>query len=242
MRFRALASRNAKELMRDPLNLVFSTGLPLLLLVLMSVIERNVSVDIFRIELLAPGMAVFGLSFVMLFSGQLLGRDRSTSFLMRLFVSPLSSSDFIVGYTLPFIPIAIIQSGVCFLVAFAFGLTPTWNVLLSFVMLIPSALFYIGAGLLLGSLLNDRQVPGIASIVINVAALAGGVWFDLALVGGAVHDVCYLLPFVHTVDLAKAALAGDFAEMWVSLLWVVGYTIVVFALAVWCFRRNMYRD
>ena len=58
------ASRNLKELLRDPLNVAFGIGFPLVLLVLLSAIQANVPVSLFEIRKLAPGLAVFGLSFI----------------------------------------------------------------------------------------------------------------------------------------------------------------------------------
>ena len=119
MRFAAFASRNSKELLRDPLSLIFCIGLPLFLLVLVVVVNRNLPpVEIFKIENFAPGTAVFGFSFLTLFSGMLIGQDRSTSFLTRLFASPLTGSDYILGYSLPLLPIALLQSVIFFVVAF----------------------------------------------------------------------------------------------------------------------------
>ena len=76
MRAAAFAKRNLKELLRDPLTLFFGLGFPLVLLVLMNVIQRNVPVHIFELETLAPGIALFGLTFLALFSGLLLDNMR----------------------------------------------------------------------------------------------------------------------------------------------------------------------
>ena len=166
---------------------------------------------LFEIEKLAPGIAVFGLSFVSLFSGMLIAKDRSTSFLMRLFASPLSAADFILGYALPLLPIALIQSAICFGASFIFGLPLNANVLLALVVLIPAAVLFIGIGLLAGSVLNDKQVGGVCgALLTNLSAWLSGTWFDLSLVGGAFETIAYLLPFAHAVDAARAAIAGDY--------------------------------
>ncbi|MCX7772717.1 MAG: ABC transporter permease, partial [Clostridia bacterium] len=98
MRFLVFASRNQKEIVRDPLNLAFGLGFPLVILFLLSAIQANIPVSLFAIDKLAPGIAVFGLSFISLFAGTLISKDRSTSYLMRLFASPLTASDFIWSY------------------------------------------------------------------------------------------------------------------------------------------------
>jgi ABC-2 type transport system permease protein len=243
MRLLAFASRNRKELLRDPLNLAFGIGFPLVILLLLSAIQANIPVNLFTIDKLAPGIAVFGLSFIALFSGTLIAKDRTTSFLMRLFASPLSASDFILGYALPLLPMAILQSVVCFIASFVLGLRVNANVLLTLIVLIPPALLYIGIGLLAGTLLTDKQVGGICgALLTNVSAWLSGTWFDLSLVGGAFKRIAYALPFAHAVDAAKAAVAGDYAAILPHLWWVIGYAAVVMAIAVIAFTRKMTSD
>ena len=122
MRVFAFSKRCAKEILRDPLNLIFGIGFPVVLLLLLSAIQANIPVDLFEIKTLAPGISVFGLSFITLFSATLVAKDRESSFLQRLYTTPLKASDFILGYMLPMIPMALAQSAVCYSVAVLFGL------------------------------------------------------------------------------------------------------------------------
>lgn len=243
MKTLAFASRNAKEILRDPLNLAFGIGFPLAILFLLSIIQSNVPVSLFEIENLVPGIAVFGFSFISVFSGMLIAKDRSTSFLMRLFSSPLTGANFILGYTLPLLPFAIVQSAICFIAAFFLGLTISVNVLIAFIVLIPTSILFIGIGLLAGSLLTDKQVGGVCgALLTNLAAWLSGTWFDLNLVGGTFKQVAYALPFVHAVDAGKSALAGNYSGMFPHLWWVIGYATVIFILAVLIFSKRMNSD
>lgn len=240
MRIKAFAKRNIKELLRDPLTLFFGLGFPLVLLVLMNVIQRNVPVPIFELNTLAPGIALFGLTFLALFSGLLLARDRSTAFLARLAASPMTAADFLVGYLLPMVPMAVGQSAICLLAAVALGLPLSWNLLAVVASLTPSALLFIALGLLCGTLFNDKQVGGMCgALLTNVTAWLAGIWFDLSLVGGAFQKIAYALPFVHGADGAKAALAGDWAALPGHLLWVSVWAVAVLALAIGLFRRRL---
>lgn len=240
MRPLIFAARNRKELLRDPLNLAFGLGFPLVLLFLLSVIQANVPVDLFEVNRLAPGIAVFGLSFISLFSGMLIAKDRSSSFLMRLFASPLSASDFILGYVIPLFPMAIAQSFICFLAAIPLGLTFNSNLLLAIIVLSPVATLFIGIGLLAGSVLTDKQVGGVCgALLTNVSAWLSGIWFELHLVGGTFERVAYLLPFAHAVDATRAAVSGDYSLILGHLLWVMGYAAVIMGIAVFLFKRKM---
>ena len=240
MRMRAFARRNAKELLRDPLTLFFGLGFPLALLLLMTVIQRNIPVHIFELGTLAPGIALFGLTFQALFSGLLLARDRSTAFLSRLAASPMTAADFLLGYLLPMLPMAVGQTVICLAAAVALGLPLSWNLLAVVVSLIPSALLFIALGLLCGTLFNDKQVGGMCgAILTNVTAWLAGIWFDLSLVGGPFQAAAYALPFVHGVDGAKAALAGDWPAIPRHLLWVSVWAAAILALAVGLFQRRL---
>ena len=68
MRMLTFVKRNVLEILRDPLNLAFGLGFPLVLLLLLSAIQANVPVALFEIGHLTPGITVFGLSFLTLFS------------------------------------------------------------------------------------------------------------------------------------------------------------------------------
>lgn len=234
------AQRNAKEILRDPLTLCFGLGFPLVLILLLSAIQASVPVSLFEIEQLTPGITVFGLSFMTLFSATVIARDRRSAFLQRLYTTPMSPLDFILGYALPIIPISVAQSIICYIVAIVLGLAPTVNVLYAVLSMIPVSILFIAMGLLFGSILNDKQVGGICgALLTNLSAWLSGVWFDLELVGGVFKNVAYALPFVHAVEMERAILSGDFAAVLPHLLWVMGYTVVVLLAAVLLFLRQM---
>ena len=240
MKMLAFASRNAKEIIRDPITLCFGLGFPLVLILLLSAIQANVPVSLFEIEHLTPGVTVFGLSFMTLFSATLIARDRGSSMLQRLYTTPLSPLDFILGYTLPIIPFAVAQSIVCYVVAMALGLDVTVNILLAVLLIIPISVLFIALGLLFGSILNDKQVGGICgALLTNLAAWLSGTWFDLELVGGVFRRIAYALPFVHAVEMERAVLSGSFADIFPHLWWVLGYAVAALAIAVWLFLRQM---
>ena len=172
MRIVLFAKGNMKEILRDPVNFFFGLGFPLILLVLLSVINSAIPPEannpMFAIENLAPGLAMFGTAFLALFAGMLLSKDRTSSFLMRLFTSPMTSLDFILGYTLPMLIMALVQAAITLLAA------------------------------------------GIAGLEITI----------------------YILP----------AIEGNYIEILPHLAVVLGYTVVIFVIAVIIFQRKMSGD
>ena len=240
MRMLAFAKRNTMELLRDPINLAFGLGFPLVLILLLSAIQANIPAKLFEIGHLTPGITVFGLSFMTLFSATVISKDRSSAFLQRLYTTPMTAPDFILGYTLPIVPIAVMQSIVCYIAAIILGLEVTVNILWAIVFILPISISYIALGLLFGSVLNDKQVGGVCgALLINLSAWLSGTWFDLALVGGAFQKIAYALPFVHAVEMERAILAGDFMDIFPHIWWVLGYSAVLLAAAVICFLKQM---
>ena len=240
MRMLVFAKRNFKEIIRDPLNLCFLFGFPIVLLLLLSAIQANIPISMFEIDHLSPGIAVFGLAFMTLFSATLISKDRQSSFTQRLYTSPMTALDFILGYTLPLIPIAMAEVLVTYAIAIILGLTISVNILLSIAFTIPIALLYIAIGLLCGSVLNDKQVGGICgALLTNLSAWLSGIWFDLELVGGAFKKVAYALPFVHSVEMQRAVISGDFHGIFPHLWWVLGYAVIILVAAVALFLKQM---
>ena len=240
MRIRTFAGRCAKEILRDPLNLGFGLGFPLVLLFLLSAIQANIPVDLFAIDSLAPGIAVFGLSFMTLFSATLVAKDRESAFLQRLYTTPLTGVEFIMGYMLPLLPIAVGQTLICYLAAIPLGLTPDVNILFAVIGSIPMSVFHIALGLLCGSVLGVKQVGGLCGALLsNLSAWLSGVWFDLSLVGGVFEKAARVLPFVHAVELERALCRGDFGaavpHLWPILLYGTAITVT----AVFCFLAQM---
>ena len=237
---RTFAGRCAKELLRDPINLAFGLGFPLVLLLLLSSLQASIPVPLFEIDVLTPGITVFGLSFLTLFSATLVSRDRESAFLHRLYTTPLTGADFILGYMLPILPIALGQAAICYLFAIPLGLTVNSNIVFAVAGILPMAVFNIALGLLFGSILNVRQSGGICgALLTNLSAWLSGIWFDLDLVGGVFYKTANLLPFLHAVELERAVLSGAWENVLPHFLWVIGYAAVILIAAVGLFLRQM---
>ena len=239
MRMMTFAKRCAKEILRDPINLGFGLGFPLVLLLLLSAMQANIPVNLFEINTLTPGITVFGLSFMTLFSATLIAKDRESALLQRLYTTPLTGLDFILGYMLPILPIALGQTVICYLFAIPLGLDFSINVIYAILGIVPMAVFNISLGLLCGSLFGVKQVGGICgALLTNLSAWLSGVWFDLELVGGAFEKLANVLPFVHAAELEKALFSGNFKLASSHILPILIYSIFVTGIAVFCFLEQ----
>ena len=240
MKMLTFAKRCGKEILRDPLNLGFGLGFPLILLLLLSALQANIPVSLFEIHTLTPGITVFGLAFMTLFSATLVAKDRESAFLQRLYTTPLTGLDFILGYMLPILPIAVGQTVICYLFAIPLGLSVDVNIVYAVIGIIPMAIFNIALGLLCGSLLGVKQVGGICgALLTNLSAWLSGVWFDLKLVGGFFESLANALPFVHAAEMEKALCSGNFALAATHILPILLYSTVATVAAVLCFLCQM---
>lgn len=240
MKMMTFAKRCTKEILRDPINLGFGLGFPLVLLLLLSALQANIPVSLFEIDTLTPGITVFGLSFMTLFSATLVAKDRESAFLQRLYTTPLTGFDFIIGYMLPLLPIALGQTVICYLIAIPLGLTLSVNIVYAVIGMIPMAVFNIALGLLCGSVLGVKQVGGICgALLTNLSAWLSGVWFDLKLVGGVFEKIAGALPFVHAAEMEKALFSGDFGLAATHIFPIILYSVAITATSVFCFLRQM---
>lgn len=243
MKMMTFAKRCTKEILRDPINLGFGLGFPLVLLALLSAMQANIPVSLFEIDTLTPGITVFGLSFMTLFSATLIAKDRESALLQRLYTTPLTGFDFILGYMLPLLPIALGQTMICYLFAMPLGLTISINIVYAVIGMIPMAVFNIALGLLCGNVFGVKQVGGVCgALLTNLSAWLSGVWFDLELVGGFFEKIANALPFMHAAELEKALFAGNFELAASHILPVLLYSVFATVVAVFCFLGQMKRQ
>ena len=243
MRSLTFAARTAREILRDPLNLSFGLGFPIILMLLLSAIQANIEVELFGLSHLTPGVAVFGLSFMTLFSSLIVAKDRESALLQRLYTTPLTASDFIVGYILPLIPIGMAQGVITYILGIILGLEVNINLLWAIIFLIPVSLFHTSLGLLCGSAMSSKQVGGFCgALMTNLSGWLAGVWFDLDILGEGFKSVAELFPFCHAVEMEEAVFTGNFEGIFPHLWWVLGYTAAEFIAAVLLFLRQMRKN
>ena len=269
MRGLVFADRNKKEILRDPLSFIFCLGFPVALLAVFRVISYNAGGYWMTMEQLIPGVAVFGLSFVMLFMTLLVAKDRANSFLTRLYHAPITTVDFVLGYALPGVVLGVLQTLITYLVGMLIALVPSgelsakgiavaskgadaaagvtlpWGgIFAATLAALPAVFFFVACGILLGTILSERAAPGVSSAIISAAGLLGGCWMSLDMMGGF-EKICRFLPFYPAVRISREAFVlsvADGSDLALSLLTVLLWTALVCILAVLAFRRTMKGD
>ncbi|SDB50970.1 ABC-2 type transport system permease protein [Ruminococcaceae bacterium FB2012] len=246
----AFSKRCFKEMIRDPLSYIFCLGFPLVMLVIMSLVNNSIpaesNVTTFRIENLTPAVAIFGQMFVMLFTSLTVSADRSGAFLMRLFATPMTGRDFSLGYILPMLVIAVLQSVITFIAGFIISLIVgsalnIGGMLVTLIVLLPSALMFVAIGFIFGTLFNEKAAPPLSSIIISLGSFMGGIWFDAEKTGGIMLTLCKCTPFFYCTKSARSAMALDFGaeNFFIPLLIVTACAALLTAVSAAIFSRKM---
>jgi ABC-2 type transport system permease protein len=236
------AQRNLKEITRDPLSLVLGVLLPVFFILLFSTISKNAPNDVFKPVNIVPGITIFGFTFTSMFLGLLIAKDKSSSFLIRLFISPLKPKDFIIGYSIPLLPFSLIIGMVCLVMGIVVGVPTSMTLVYTLVSFIPYILFSVFIGIFLGVICNETQIMAIGNIYIIASALLGGAWMDLNILGENIKKVTEVLPFSHAIEASRIVLAGRQDNIWIHLMIVSIYAVLFFLLAVYFFNRKMKSD
>ena len=241
MRMLNFAKRNFKELIRDPLSLVFQFVLPIFLLVIFQ--QFNIPADNYRLENFTPAIILFGFSFISLFTATLIAKDRSSSLLIRLGTSPMKSSDYILGYIVSLVPIIIIQDILFFIVACILGLSFSINIIFTILISMIVSILFIAFGILIGSLVSERGVGGIGSIIVQLVCFTSGMYFPKESVGKVFATICEILPFESCLNIIKGVLNNNLdiistRNIFVFLL----YLVVVLFLSIIVFKKKMVSD
>ena len=233
------AKRNFKELIRDPLSFIFAIALPMFLLFIFQMFK--IPNQIYQIKNFTPGIIVFGFGFITLFTCMLVSKDRSSLLLIRLGVSPMKSSDYILGYMLSLVPLIIIQNILFFTLAIILGLEFNIHIIFTVLVSIVVGIFYIGVGVLIGSCFNEKSAPPISSVIIQLICFTSGMYFPKEAMGKVFIVICKVLPFESSLNIVRGVMNNTSIGLR-SILTFSIYTIAIVIIATLVFNKKMVSD
>ncbi len=237
MRSLNFAKRSFKEIARDPLSVIFALLLPLFLLFVFS--QLNIPSEVYNIENFTPGILIFSFAFVSMFTATLVARDRCTSLLVRLGVSPMKSRDYVIGYALAVMPLVLAQNILFFTAALLMGLDLTVSILWTALASMPISVLFVFLGILIGSLTAEKSSAGASSIVVQLVAFTSGMYFDSGMMGGFFDTVCRVLPFSSCLTVLKTLLNSTDTSLAMPIISVCIYTALTVTASVYIFNINM---
>ena len=189
-------------------------------------------------ENFTPSIVIFSFSFITLFVASLVAKDRNSSFLTRLCISPMKSRDFILGYILSILPVVIIQNILFFITAILMGLPFSINIIYTILVSIPISILFILLGILIGCVTSEKSAAGLSSIVVQLVAFTSGIYFDANSAGTFFKYVCEFLPFSRCVDMVKGILNNNLENGLISIGIIVFYTILIGTLSIIVFNKK----
>lgn len=240
MRALNFAKRNLKEIIRDPLSIIFAILLPLFLLFIFQQFE--IPSEAYSLKNFAPGTVVFGFSFVTLFTAVLVAKDRGSALLTRLCAGPMKTSDYILGYTLAVLPMVLIQNILFFTAAVLLGLEFSVAILLAMLVSVPVSVIFIMLGILIGSVTSEKSASGVSSVVVQLVAFTSGMYFSGDMIGDAFAVFCKALPFANALDIIKGILNGTCENLLTPSIIVAAYIVALSVLTSVVFSKKLKSD
>lgn len=241
MRTLNFAKRNFKEIIRDPLSIIFAILLPLFLLFVFQ--QFNIPSDNYKLENFTPGIVVFGFSFITLFTAMLVSKDRTTSLLVRLGISPMKPIEYILGYVISIIPIIIMQNILFFILAIILGLSFSLNSIWAILISIIVSILFIAIGIIIGSLVSEKASSGISSIIVQLVCFTSGMYFPREALGDVFAKICEFLPFESCVTIIKGIMNNNLESITIRNIIVFSiYTILALVISVIVFKMKMISD
>jgi ABC-2 type transport system permease protein len=202
----------------------------------------NLKAKITYIDFIAPGIIVFGLLILIPTAARMMVRDKELGFLSRMLTTPTKPSEFIAGYSLCLLAIAVAQIVIFMLMGRLFGMDIVGNIGLAFVTFLLTGLCCIGIGMIIASLTKTQnQAEPLSWLISMPMATISGAWFAIEFMPTWLRSVAYAFPFAHSIDASRDILTRGTGLGAVSndYMFLGIWTVVVFAAGILLFRRSM---
>ena len=222
----ATAGRVLNQVRHDPRTVALLVVVPSLLIGLVAWIFNDT--DAFT--KIGPAMlALFPFIVMFLVTSITTLRERRTGTLERLLSMPLGKADFILGYTLAFGALAIVQSAVaCGFAVWVCGLTISGSIWLLLAVALVDAVLGTTLGLLASAFARTEfQVVQFMPALVFPQILLGGIFLPRDQLPDALHVISDWLPLSHAID-ALTAVAKDSHDA----AWIGGELLIIGAFAV----------
>lgn len=192
-------------------------------------------------DFMIPGLMIFS---VFLMTASLttisLVEERGSGTLSRIFATPLLESEAVLGYTIAFSFIGILQSTLLLAIGIlGFNFTVAGSVILIFVIISLLAVVSQSLGILLSSTAKRPiQVSLTVPIVVLIVLLVSGVTFPLQQIPSQLRPISYLLPTTYAADAVRSvALRGEgLGLIWGDLLALCAFAIIFLTFAIWSLK------
>jgi len=202
----------------------------------------HIETEITYVDFIGPGIIIFGLLILIPTSARPIVRDKEKGFMSRLLTTPTRPLDFILGYSLYMLVIAIAQIIIFIVLARLLGMDIVGNFWLAFLVFFLAGLCSIGVGMVIASLSkSENQAEPMAWLISMPLAMLSGCWFSIEMMPQYLRYLAYAFPYAHAIDAARGVLIRGVGMEAINsdFLFLIGWTVVIFAIGIVLFRRSM---
>ncbi len=202
----------------------------------------HIEFDIDYLDFIGPGIIVFGILIMIPTSARIIVHDKEKGFMSRLLTTPARPVDFISGYFLCLLVIAIAQIILFMVLARLLGMDIVGNAGLAFLIFFLTALCSIGIGMIVGSLSKtENQAEPLCWILSMPLAMLSGCWFSIDMLPSYLRNIAFAFPYAHTIEAARGVLSrgAGLEAIGVEFLFLAGWAAGAFILGIILFGRTM---
>jgi ABC-2 type transport system permease protein len=184
------------------------------------------------LRFMVPGVLCFILSFITIqMTAMAIVREKEIGTLEQLIVTPITSMELIVGKTVPFLLIGIVDMLLVLVASVGwFGVHVAGSTPLLIVLAVLFMLSNLGIGIFISTVSNTLQEASVTSIFINLPSfLLSGFIFPVANMPLSMRWATYLIPLRYFLEIVR----GIFLKgTGMSILWPQVLILSIFAVAI----------
>ncbi len=202
----------------------------------------SVEAEVTQMDFVAPGIIIFGLLILVPTSARLMVKDKEAGYMSRLLTTPTRPWEFISGYSLALVVIAIVQIIIFIMLGVAFGMNIVGNIFLAFLVYFVAGLCSIGIGMVVAALSkSENQAEPLCWLIAMPLAVLSGVWFPQEIMPDFIQVLGDIFPFSHAVSASRMIIirGADFGAVSSSIIFITAWAAGAFMLGIALFRHKM---
>lgn len=192
-----------------------------------------------------PGLfGVILMAFPPLLTALAIAREKETGTIQQIFASPLTPAEFLAGKLIPYGLIAFMQIAMVMMIGFVWFAVPLRG---NLVLLLAAGLIYVfctvGIGLLVSTITRSQVAAMLLALIVTLmpSFLFSGFLFPIFTMPYLLQLYTRIFPAQYFVDLSRGIVLKGAAlpELWPSVALLLCYTVAIFLLAAWRFRKKV---
>jgi ABC-2 type transport system permease protein len=195
------------------------------------------------IDYFAPGVISFAIMMVTtMITIILFVNERSTGTLQRLLVSPAKEHEIVVGYSLAFATIGLLQSIVVLTAALLFfNISIVGNILFALLVVMLIGFGHQGLGILLSAgARNELQAIQFVPLILFPSILLAGLFWPIESIPSYLQPLCYIIPLRYGIDAERSIMLRGWGlgQVWVDIVVLIVFAMLTIGGSVLLLKRK----